>query len=181
MKSQGAEVLIFLIHWGTEYQRNYNSQQEKIARALSSYGVDVIFGSHPHVIQPIKHLVDEPTGKKTLVVYSLGNFLSNQRFEFVNNRYTEDGLIVQVKFKKNLETKEVIMENAGYIPTWVNRHVVNERWVYEILPVHQALRNKEKYNLVTEDSINRAKMSLSNTVNWIEEHNDEIIQIKEDR
>lgn len=179
MRQQGAEIIVFVIHWGNEYQRSYNDHQQNIAENLSDLGVDIIFGSHPHVIQPVEFIESQVTGKRTVVAYSLGNFISNQRYEFLNNRLTEDGLIVKVTYEKNMTTGEVTLNETSYIPTWVNRHVVSGKWVYEIIPVHQALENKEDFNLVTTDSINRAKISLENTVTWIERHNQEIILDKE--
>ncbi|MCJ7688980.1 MAG: CapA family protein, partial [Clostridiaceae bacterium] len=74
MKRQGAEVIIFVIHWGKEYERKPNVHQISIANKLCDFGVDVILGSHPHVIQPIEFITSEKTGKRSLVVYSMGNF-----------------------------------------------------------------------------------------------------------
>jgi len=66
------DVLIVSMHWGNEYTHTPNKEQEEIAEYLSSLGVDIIIGHHPHVIQPIK------TINNTLVIYSLGNFISAQ-------------------------------------------------------------------------------------------------------
>jgi poly-gamma-glutamate synthesis protein (capsule biosynthesis protein) len=77
MKSKGAEAIVFFIHWGNEYERVPNVHQIRIANALCDYGVDIILGSHPHVIQPIEFITSEKTGKRCLVVYSMGNFISN--------------------------------------------------------------------------------------------------------
>lgn len=67
------DVLMVSMHWGTEYQLGtYSSYQRNTAEFLSSLGVDVIIGTHPHVVQPIEFVND------TLVIYSLGNFISGQ-------------------------------------------------------------------------------------------------------
>jgi len=62
--------------------------------------------SHPHVIEPIKYLTSSITGKKSVVAYSMGNIISNQRFETFDktpkDRYSEDGIIVKLKYKKAL-------------------------------------------------------------------------------
>lgn len=181
MKEQGAEIIVFVLHWGNEYRRSTNVHQENIAQNLSDLGVDVIFGSHPHVIQPVQYVNSQISGKKTLVAYSLGNFISNQRLETLDNRYTEDGLLVNVTFEKNMTTGHITMKEVSYVPTWVNRYVVSGQWTYEIIPVYQALANPEQFNLVTEETIKRAQMSLDDTVNWIEQHNSEIIIDKEVR
>lgn len=76
-RARGAELVTVCIHWGDEYHLTQNKTQENLAGFLLDQGVDLIIGGHPHVIQPME-LVDNPvTGKKSLVVYSLGNFISN--------------------------------------------------------------------------------------------------------
>lgn len=66
------DVLIVAMHWGVEYQSNPNNEQKEIAEYLASLGVDIVVGNHPHVLQPITKIND------TVVMYSLGNFISNQ-------------------------------------------------------------------------------------------------------
>lgn len=66
------DVLIVSMHWGVEYSAEPNASQKEMAEYLSSLGVDIIIGNHPHVLQPITYIND------TLVIYSLGNFISNQ-------------------------------------------------------------------------------------------------------
>ena len=61
------------MHWGDEYVFEPTKEEKEIAQYLSSLGVNLIIGSHPHVVQPVGYVND------TLVIYSLGNFLSGQR------------------------------------------------------------------------------------------------------
>lgn len=94
------DVLMVSMHWGTEYQLGaYNSYQEQAAQYLSSLGVDVIIGTHPHVVQPIEYVDD------TLVIYSLGNMISAQSglmklvggvAAFAVNKTTTDGKTTDV-------------------------------------------------------------------------------------
>jgi poly-gamma-glutamate capsule biosynthesis protein CapA/YwtB (metallophosphatase superfamily) len=163
MKSQGAEAIIFFIHWGNEYERKPNVHQKKIANALCDYGVDIILGSHPHVIQPIEFITSEKTGKRSLVAYSMGNFISNQQYETTNNRYTEDGIIVNIQIKKNKTSKDITISEVSYIPTWVHRYSDNSRIVYEVLPLTDALASKEKYNLNKTAEVWRAENSEKST------------------
>ncbi len=72
-KENGAEVIIVAMHWGEEYTHVPTQSQKEVATYLSSLGVNLIIGSHPHVIQPIAYVND------TLVIYSLGNFISAQK------------------------------------------------------------------------------------------------------
>ena len=71
-RQKGAEVVIVAMHWGEEYTHKPVAQEYNIANYLSELGVDLVIGTHPHVIQPIAYVGD------TLVIYSLGNFLSAQ-------------------------------------------------------------------------------------------------------
>ena len=66
------DVIIVSMHWGVEFSNTPNSEQKKIAEYLSGLGVNIIIGSHPHVVQPVEYV------NNTLVIYSLGNFISNQ-------------------------------------------------------------------------------------------------------
>ncbi len=74
---EAADFVIVVIHWGTENSHTVNSEQKNLARAISDAGADAIIGAHPHVIQPMEWLTNSD-GTKTLVVYSLGNFISTQ-------------------------------------------------------------------------------------------------------
>lgn len=76
-RGQGAEIIIVSLHWGVEYSYQISTYQKDIAKYLNSLGVDVILGTHPHVLEPVEWITSE-TGHKTLVYYSLGNFLSSQ-------------------------------------------------------------------------------------------------------
>jgi poly-gamma-glutamate capsule biosynthesis protein CapA/YwtB (metallophosphatase superfamily) len=163
MKTEGAEAIIFIIHWGNEFERKPNVHQESIAKELCDYGVDVILGSHPHVIQPIEFITSEKTGKRTLVAYSMGNFISNQQYERTNNRYTEDGVIVNIKLRKDKSTKDIIINEVSYIPTWVHKYNNNNKLVYEVLPLTEALASKEEYNLNETVEVWRAENSEKST------------------
>lgn len=72
-----ADIVIVGAHWGTEYSSAINSEQERWAQTFSDLGADIVFGSGPHVIQPVKKLKKDGGGE-TIVFYSLGNLLSTQ-------------------------------------------------------------------------------------------------------
>lgn len=75
---KNADVVIVFPHWGTENSHNVSEQQKKYVELFSNLGVDIVIGTHPHVIQPVEWYTNENTGKKMLVYYSLGNFVSHQ-------------------------------------------------------------------------------------------------------
>ena len=75
--------MIVTIHWGVEYERFENPTQQKLASFILSHGADVIIGSHPHVVQPVELIYPQRfTPLIILVVYSQGNFVSNQRAQY---------------------------------------------------------------------------------------------------
>ena len=71
-----ADFTVVCPHWGTEYQLQQSAAQEKWAKLFAEKGVDLVLGTHPHVIQPIEWVTDEETGHEMLVYYSLGNFVN---------------------------------------------------------------------------------------------------------
>lgn len=87
------DLIIVAMHWGTEYSMDVSLEQEEIANYLSSLGVQLIIGSHPHVVEPVGYINDN----KTFVIYSLGNFISDQ---VGVERLT--GLMMEVTIKKTV-------------------------------------------------------------------------------
>jgi poly-gamma-glutamate synthesis protein (capsule biosynthesis protein) len=96
------DFIFATLHWGLEYQRVENQQQRDIAKFLTDHGVDGVIGSHPHVIQPIRKYYKDPDDSSfyNLVVYSLGNFISNQ-----GERYRDGGLMVELDLEKTVKTR----------------------------------------------------------------------------
>lgn len=75
---KNADVVVVLPHWGTENSHEINDSQRKYVKMFSDLGVDIVIGTHPHVVQPVEWVTNEETGKKMIVFYSLGNFISHQ-------------------------------------------------------------------------------------------------------
>ena len=162
-----------IIHWGEEYHRNPSKFQKLLAQKLCDYGVDIIIGSHPHVVQPIEMIKSEESNNETLVIYSLGNFLSNQRREILKTDYTEDGLIVDIDISKNLETNETKISKVEYIPTWVNKYTdSSNKLQYEIIPII------DETNILSINNLDYDKINSSyiNTTSLIA--NNDIIKVK---
>ncbi|MDD4688816.1 MAG: CapA family protein [Eubacteriales bacterium] len=74
---ENSDFTIAFIHWGTEYATSPNQMQKDLTYKMADWGVDLIIGSHPHVIQPVEYITTEK-GNEILVYYSLGNFVSRQ-------------------------------------------------------------------------------------------------------
>lgn len=175
MKDKGAELIVFYIHWGEEYKREPDKYQKELAQKLSDIGVDIILGSHPHVIQPMEFIKSQSGGKETLVVYSMGNFISNQRYEILKQRYSEDGIIVNITVAKDMNSNNISIGEVSYISTWVNKYEEDNKYVYEIIPIQDGLKDKEKYNLTTEEVVWRAENSEKNTELIISKGSDKVI------
>ncbi|WLT33570.1 CapA family protein [Geothrix sp. PMB-07] len=98
-----AELVVVSIHWGNEYQHQPTKRQKDIAQALVAAGCDVLLGHHPHVLQPMELLDVE--GRKALVAYSLGNFISNQDRMYRADLFpvaggdSRDGAALKVRFE----------------------------------------------------------------------------------
>lgn len=109
--NQISDVQVVSMHWGQEYQFVPDSEQERLAQLLSDAGADVIVGGHPHVIQPMDYITGSG-GNETLVIYSLGNFLSSQN---VNDQML--GGMARWKISFNKATDEVSFKDVTFWPT----------------------------------------------------------------
>ena len=134
------DAIICCIHWGQEYQTRQNREQEQLADWLLAHGVTHIIGSHPHVVQPIEVRGTEETGRH-LVVYSLGNYLSNMM-----NKNCDGGLMVTLELEKDSVTR---MKDASYQLVWVSRPIVSHKKVHRLIPTSypDSLLNTEEQRL----------------------------------
>lgn len=159
-KELDADLIITFMHWGIEYAEEPNATQVEFAEMMAKEGVDIILGSHPHVIQ--KSEVLEVDDHEAFVIYSMGNFVSNQRKETLNNDLTEDGIIVNFDIEKNDQTGETTVKHVEYVPTWVYRHKEkgDSTYTYRILPIEEFLDGTDISKAFKE----RMKRSLEATV-----------------
>ena len=109
------DFVIVSIHWGAEYNLEANDVQKQLAQSMAEAGADIIFGHHPHVIQPYEPILSK-SGHRTHVFYSLGNFFSGQKDE-----YTNIGGIAKIEvLKKNVNGEQVMtLDNPSFISTAV--------------------------------------------------------------
>ena len=106
------DCIIVFFHWGDEYIRKPNKEQRKLADFCHKRGVELVIGSHPHVIQPFEAHLDNDSIIRSVTVYSLGNLVSNQR-----QRYRNGGLIVTLEIEKIADYP--IQIKPYYTPVWV--------------------------------------------------------------
>lgn len=116
-----ADITIVMPQTGVEYQLEPTSEQQTLYRQMVEWGADLVFGGHPHVAEPTEIL--EKDGQRKLIVYSMGNFISNQRIETMEGvptaQWTERGVLMDV----TIEKKDGIttIQTAKAHPTWVSR------------------------------------------------------------
>ncbi|WP_430812331.1 MULTISPECIES: CapA family protein [unclassified Carboxylicivirga] len=126
-RSKGVDEIVMCLHWGLEYQTKANGTQRDLAHWLQNKGVRIIIGSHPHVLQPMEMTKDH---QPTLVAYSMGNFISNQR------PAPRDGAaLLFVTLSKEMGLTRV--KNASYQLTWVYRDEKGEKMAYYVLPAQR--------------------------------------------
>jgi poly-gamma-glutamate synthesis protein (capsule biosynthesis protein) len=158
----GADWIVILLHFGHEYHRHPSPEQEELVAFLFAQGADIILGSHPHVLQPVKFFSGE--GGDRLVAYSQGNFISNQR-----DRYRDSGMILYVTLEKNVTRGEKRIKAVEYLPTWVHRYRLDGRLHYRVLPVQEAMRAYEggADPYLTEGDWHRLREVWEETVSWV--------------
>lgn len=162
MKNQGAEFIVFYMHWGNEYKLTPNTWQKTIAQKLANLGVDIIIGSHPHVVQPVELIHSEDGQNTTVCLYSTGNAVSNQRQELMDScpsGHTEDGLIFSYTLRKY--GNDVTLDSIGIIPTWVNKYKGGGGHLYTVYPL-TTREDATKYGL-DATAVAKAQKSFDRT------------------
>lgn len=167
MKAAGADATILFIHWGTEYRLSADTNQTAMAQALCDLGIDAIVGGHPHVVEPMDLLTSsQDPSHKTVVLYSLGNAVSNQRKEEIESRptgETEDGLLYRLTFGKYADGT-VKIDAVDLIPTWVNMNSDSGSKLYPIIPLDPANMDSWQSSCnLTDSQLLSAKASLNRT------------------
>ena len=133
------DVIIACMHWGIEYRSLPEKAEKELADWLIGQGVDHVIGSHPHVLQPMEVKTDANLNDKHLVVYSLGNFISN-----MSKVNTDGGAMVKLELKKLWGITR--MESCSYSLVWTSRPVLSGKKNYELYPsdfMMKPLKNEE--------------------------------------
>lgn len=142
-----ADFTIVCPHWGTEYQLVQSAAQEKWAKIFAENGVDLVIGTHPHVIQPIEWVMDEDTGHEMLVYYSIGNFVNwtSESGTGIANRMV--GGMAQIILERT-EEGEVQIAEYGVEPVVCHlEQGVNGVTVYKLVDYTAELAEKNQIRL----------------------------------
>ena len=136
-ENKNVDIIILFLHWGTEYDTVPAKSQTDLAEYFFSIGVDLVIGSHPHVLQKMVWAKNLTGGKEGIVIYSLGNFVSNQR-----KPKTDGGSMVRIELARNGDAFNI--SNAGYYLTWVYTPIEKYRKKFFILPCSE-FENKSEF------------------------------------
>ena len=138
-KNLKPDVICVNMHWGIEYQNSPNAEQEELANFLFENGVDIILGSHPHVLQKMESkeiLLSNGELKNGFVIYSLGNFMSGQ-----TKANTRNSIILKLDIIKDGSTGNLRFENIDYIPIYTYTYPNFKN--YKVLDIRKAIQNYE--------------------------------------
>lgn len=129
-RSNGAELVLVHFHFGEEYKREPVQFQKEVVNKTIELGADIIIGGHPHVLQPVNFYKTKNAKLDSgFVAYSMGNFFSNQQ-----KRYTDAGMILTIKIKKDFTKNNIEITEVNYIPTWVFKGSTSNGKEYVIMP-----------------------------------------------
>jgi len=155
LRDAGVDTITVSLHFGVEYQRLPNDEQQQLVRSAIGAGADIVLGSHPHVVQPYD-IVNVPASESALheersgvVIYSLGNFISNQ-----SGNWKDVGLIFGVHLKKIQQpdgSSVTTREHISLTPTWVHIAGKSHNRRYTVLPLRQTLDSRDDPTLQASD------------------------------
>lgn len=143
LRNAGAEVVIVIMHWGDEYLFTPDQDQVSMANRIAAAGADVIVGGHPHVFQAAgwkTATLADGTQHKCLIVYSLGNFLSEHRNE--KKARTDAGIIFEFTLQENPATGKIEVVEPAYLPIAVWRVGSEGAFDYRVISVDAVLENR---------------------------------------
>ena len=140
-KALKPDIILVMLHWGSEATLEPTRTQESIAKQLFERGADAIIGSHSHLVGRMETMditTDDGKEKTCFVAYSLGNFFSSQSSSYASG--CEESVILNLQFTKNGETGETALTNVSYTPLYLldsGKDADGSR--YEILPIRTAI------------------------------------------
>jgi len=157
-KAQSPDLICVSMHWGYEFHTTQSAEQERLANLLFTNGVDVIFGSHPHVLQPMEKktiTLEDGSTKDCFVIYSLGNFMSGQ-----TKANTRNSIILNIDFTKKGKTEKTHIDDVSYIPIYMYKSASGATHRYKVIDIEKTLAN---YDNGVDTSIGKSMYSTLQT------------------
>lgn len=157
MREAGAELVVFFMHWGTEYIDDEDIYAVRYAQAMADAGVDLSLNCGPHVIWPVRMIKSKDNNHEMLSFFSMGNIVSDQYFSIGDsNGRCEDGILAVARYEKDKEGN-INLTEAGYIATYCYKIGIGyDMHRNHIIPVELALENPEKYGVENDISLIQA-------------------------
>ena len=159
-KKGNPDIICVSMHWGVEYQRHPNDEQLDLTDFLFNNGVDIILGSHPHVLQPFEKreiTLEDGTKKDGFVIYSLGNFMAAQ-----NKENTRNSIILNLGITKHVDTNKITIDDISYVPIYMYSYPTYNN--YKILDINNTL---SQYNNGETPLPNNPSLILKNELQSI--------------
>lgn len=141
-KEQNPDIIVACMHWGNEYKTTLNDTQKELSTFLFQNGVDIILGTHPHVLEPMEKqtvTLEDGTTKDGFVIYSLGNFISGQTAE-----NTKTSIILNLTITKHTDGK-ITIDKAEYKPIYMYTDKSLKTKKMKLLDINKNIYNYENY------------------------------------
>jgi poly-gamma-glutamate synthesis protein (capsule biosynthesis protein) len=175
-KKENPDMILVYFHFGNEYQKEPSAYQKDIVKFTIARGADVIIASHPHVMQPVEFFQTKNGNLDSgFVAYSLGNFISNQRW-----RYSDASVIISFEIEKNLLSNKIKLKNISYLPLWVYKGEYKGKPQYIILP-SEVTSYGNRLDFLSDDDWAKMKESYQDTQDIItkKSKNIKLLHLKE--
>lgn len=158
-KAEGAEFIIAFCHWGKEYSQQLTERQLLFSQQVADAGVDYIFGSHSHCVQPYD-VITASDGRRVPVYYSAGSLISDIS---VRLPITRDALIGELILKRD-EDGQVTIEREGYYPCRVV-NLEEDEINYMVVPTAMQFEERTLRNKRLADAEGRIKRAVGTKIN----------------
>lgn len=135
-KSQEADIIVASVHWGTEYSTVPNGTQNELADFLFQNGVNIILGTHPHVLQKMEKrtvTLEDGSTQDGFIIYSLGNFISDQ-----NADNTRTSIILDLQITKHTD-ESVTIDNVSYTPIYMYKDSSSTMKKMKLLDINKTI------------------------------------------
>jgi len=168
----GAELVLVFYHFGNEYERLPGAYQKDLVKFAIECGADIILGSHVHVLQPLDFFVTQNATLDTgFVIYSMGNFISNQQ-----DQYTNEGIIVNIHLEKNINSNKIKITEVDYVPTWVYKGKNEAKKLHMVFPVMPGAESAFPEFIITNFDQD-IKNAYKNTTGTMEKYTNKVLPV----
>lgn len=162
-KAQGADFVIVYPHWGIEYQSMPNEAQITLGRKMIDWGADLVIGNHPHVVEPVE-VYQAEDGRKGLIAYALGNFISYQNYENNEDIRVEHSLALEIDLEKDMTSGNKKIADVKLHPIWVGTYYNEYGILIKNHLTEDFLEGGKYYDLVNENQRKRIQQAHDMTL-----------------